>query len=122
MPVWQCGPQLHGQCLGMLVIIQLSVSSFFFHASLASICLNVISAVAINDRLSYSLVELEPPEGEPEAPRFGKGTRNVGKGLLGNNTKYLVVAEDLVERLAEKFGRGMKILGSFPGSALEHST
>lgn len=82
------------------------------------------AAVAVNDKLTYAVVELAEPldsTGEVSEPKFGKGQRNVGQALSGKNMKYLVVAEDLVTPLAAKFGRNLVVHGTFLGSKLEHA-
>jgi len=57
-------------------------------------------AVAVNDELTYAVVEVA--SGEP--------------------FKYLIMAQDLVERLTQVFGTELTVVATLPGKALEHST
>ncbi|MEM9451598.1 MAG: isoleucine--tRNA ligase [Cyanobacteria bacterium P01_E01_bin.6] len=57
-------------------------------------------AVAVNDELTYAFVEVA--SGEP--------------------FKYLLVAQDLVERLTQVFGTDLTVVATLPGKALEYST
>ncbi|MDJ0735721.1 MAG: isoleucine--tRNA ligase [Nostocaceae cyanobacterium] len=61
-------------------------------------------AVAVNPDLNYAVVEVEAPD--PETQRF----------------KYLIVAADLVESLAETLGLVLSVKTTFKGQDLEHST
>eukprot|EP00897_Mesotaenium_endlicherianum_P010531 jgi/Mesen1/9506/ME000637S08955 len=87
------------------------------------------AAVAVNDRLTYAVVEVQAPASPPEdaaappAPtpeaKFGKGPRNGGRGLDEPGTSHIIVAADLVPALEAKWGRPLAVKGTFPGSALE---
>ncbi|MEO1560992.1 MAG: isoleucine--tRNA ligase, partial [Cyanobacteria bacterium J06632_19] len=59
-------------------------------------------AVAVNPELNYAVVEVE--------------------NLSAVNFKYLIVAADLAERLAETFGAKLTVKASFKGKELENST
>jgi isoleucyl-tRNA synthetase len=64
-------------------------------------------AVAVNADLDYSLVEVSREDAEAQS---------------GIKFKYLIVARDLVESLAEKFDVGLQVKATLKGKDLEHST
>lgn len=83
------------------------------------------AAVAVNEKLAYAVVELrggqsEASDARPEA-KFGKGPRNAGRALDGEEAKYLIVAQDLVPTLEAKWGVQLPVRAVFPGAALEQS-
>jgi isoleucyl-tRNA synthetase len=80
--------------------------------------------VAVNDQLTYAVVEIQQPtpsEGESETSKTGKGKARTGSALQTPQVKYVVVAADLVPALQAKWGVSLEVKGTFPGSALEHS-
>lgn len=82
------------------------------------------AAVAVNDQLTYAVVEIQQPtpsEGESETFKTGKGKARTGSALQTPQVKYVVVAADLVPALQAKWGVSLEVKGTFPGSALEHS-
>lgn len=83
-----------------------------------------IAAVAVNDKLTYAIVELKPQSidnAESSVPKTGHGKPRLGSGLERPQVRYLVVAADLVSTLQEKWKVALDVKGTFPGSALEHS-
>ncbi len=64
-------------------------------------------AVAVNSELDYSVVEVSRQDAETQS---------------GIKFKYLIVARDLVESLAEKFEVGLQVKTTLKGKDLEHST
>jgi isoleucyl-tRNA synthetase len=83
-------------------------------------------AVAVNAELDYSLVEVSRREplavdGFPGISKVvnPKGDAETQSGI---KFKYLIVARDLVESLAEKFGVGLQVKATLKGKDLEHST
>jgi isoleucyl-tRNA synthetase len=85
---------------------------------------HVFAAVAVNDKLTYAIVEVKPVSLEnPESvkPKFGPGSKRIGSGLQRPQVKYLVVAADLVPTLKEKWKVDLEVKGTVLGSALEHS-
>ena len=62
-------------------------------------------AVSVNPDLTYALVEAS----NPPIPQ-------------SRHTKYLIVAADLVDRLAATLNTGLTVLSTVKGAALEHST
>lgn len=79
--------------------------------------------MAVNDQLSYAVVEIQPSasvEGESETSKSGKGKTRSGSALRSPQLKYVVVAADLIPALQAKWGVSLETKGTFPGSALEH--
>lgn len=72
-------------------------------------------AIAVNDRLEYSVVEIT---GDGNAP----SSASENSSPLPLEVSKLVIATDLVPALAEKFGLKMNILCTMPGAALEGCT
>ncbi|MBD1861330.1 isoleucine--tRNA ligase [Trichocoleus desertorum] len=60
-------------------------------------------AVSVNPKLNYAVVEVGPSDRLPD-------------------TKYLIVAAELVERLSEVLGTTLTVKATLKGQALEHST
>lgn len=82
------------------------------------------AAVAVNDQLTYAVVEIQPSapvEGESETSKTGKGKARSGSALESPQVKFVIVAADLVPALQTKWGVSLEVKGTFPGSALEHS-
>ncbi|KAG2447442.1 hypothetical protein HYH02_007767 [Chlamydomonas schloesseri] len=69
-------------------------------------------AVALNDQLEYCVVEVVEAEAEGEG----------AEAAAGWAVRRLVVAKELVGRLAEKTGASFKVLATVKGSALEGCT
>ena len=67
-------------------------------------------AVAVNGELEYAVVEIDPPA-------FGTPLNKGGKG-----GSYLIVAKDLVEKLAATLGVELKVKTTLTGKALENTT
>lgn len=81
------------------------------------------AAVAVNDQLTYAVVEIQQSgtsEEESDATKTGKGKRRVGAALEKPQVKYLIVAADLVPALQAKWGVTLEVKGTCLGSALEH--
>lgn len=81
------------------------------------------AAVAVNDQLTYAVVEIQPSgtsEEESGATKTGKGKRRVGAALEKPQVKYLILAADLVPALQAKWGVSLEVKGTCLGSALEH--
>ncbi|CAM6086341.1 unnamed protein product [Calypogeia fissa] len=82
------------------------------------------AAVAINDKLTYAVVEVKPissDEAVNPSLKTGSGSKRLGSGLESPQVRYLVVAADLVATLQEKWKVALEVKGTFPGSALENS-
>jgi len=82
------------------------------------------AAVAVNDQLTYAVVEIQPSapvDGESETSKTGKGRARSGSALQSPQVKYVIVAADLVPALQAKWGVSLEVKGTFPGSALENS-
>lgn len=86
---------------------------------------SVDAAVAVNDKLTYAVVEVHPNaatgDEASESAKSGKGKKRIGSALADPKVRYLVVAADLVKTLESKWGVKLEIKGTFPGSALELS-
>ncbi|GJP68933.1 hypothetical protein CLOP_g25571 [Closterium sp. NIES-67] len=109
------------------------------------------AAVAVNDKISYSVAEIGPPApaaaadgadgsasgddavtaADPAPPSFGKGKRNAGS-LLSSlcstpsadtpTTRYVIVATDLLQSLQATWHCSLTPVATFLGSHLEGST
>lgn len=82
-------------------------------------CYSSFSAVAVNAKLQYSVVEIHSPLEDASMPKQGE------KGKLGNVLKeqkylFLVVASDLVPTLEAKWGLKLVIKKTLLGSDLEN--
>ncbi|MCV3217145.1 isoleucine--tRNA ligase [Plectonema radiosum NIES-515] len=73
-------------------------------------------AVALNPDLNYAVVEVSRQDAETQS--------NIGDfaPLREVNFKYLIVAEDLVERLSATLGNELTVKATVKGKDLEHST
>ncbi|MDY6785327.1 MAG: isoleucine--tRNA ligase [Cyanobacteriota bacterium] len=69
-------------------------------------------AVAVNPDLTYAVVEVSANT----SPLDKGGQRGV------TDSKYLIVAQDLVAQLAEKFGTTLTVKATLKGKDLEHTT
>ncbi|CAM6007741.1 unnamed protein product [Sphagnum balticum] len=77
------------------------------------------AAVAVNERLTYAVVELPSTTALEEGAKTGKANKRVGSALQAPVVKYVIVAADLVPTLQAKWGTFLDVKGTFPGSALE---
>ncbi|KAG0613475.1 hypothetical protein M758_6G105600 [Ceratodon purpureus] len=82
------------------------------------------AAVAVNDKLTYAVVEIQSSissEEESDASKTGKSKARNGSALQSLVVKHVIVAADLVPSLQAKWGVSLEVKGTFLGSALEHS-
>lgn len=108
---------LHSSLLGLVVA---SSNAFIVIVVLLTRAF-MSAAVAVNDQLTYAVVEIQPlaiSEEDLQTPKVSKG-KKVGAALENPQVKYVVVAADLVSTLQGKWGVTLAVKGTFPGSALE---
>ncbi|WP_066382009.1 MULTISPECIES: isoleucine--tRNA ligase [unclassified Anabaena] len=78
-------------------------------------------AVAVNGDLNYALVEVSRPDAEEDT--CVGGSPDLSKvSVAQRGFKYLIVAADLVERLAATISAELSVKATFKGQDLEHTT